>query len=168
MSTLGINYFHLLRLKMSQPDQVNFDIAKHNLEVVDFSDSTATSLDASRALGVEIGAIGKSIVFVSDSSTVVVLISAIKRVSRDKVRLVHGDLKLRIGSPALVHQRTNYSVGAVSPLSLPDEVTLFVDSALEDFDVVWVSAGTPTSVVALNRSVRMELFGPARYELAED
>ena len=137
-------------------------------EILVSGDSTASSNQAAAAVGSDVARIGKSVVFVSEDRTAVVLISAAKRVSREKLRTAAGDARLRVAGPEKVAQRTGYVVGGVSPLVIPDGVELFVDSGLFKFEAVWVSAGSPNSVVELSAAQLEELFGARSYDLGED
>ncbi|MDA8263422.1 MAG: YbaK/EbsC family protein [Actinomycetota bacterium] len=136
--------------------------------IVVSDDSTASSHQAAAAVGSEVARIGKSVVFVSGHRTAVVLISAAKRVSREKLRIVAGDPRLKVAGPETVTERTGYVVGGVSPLVVPDGVELYVDEALFELDAVWVSAGSPNSVVELSSTQMRELFGGRSFDLGEE
>ena len=45
---------------------------------------------------------------------------------------------------------TGYSIGAVSPIGLDEDITVLIDSALGRFDQVWASAGHTHLVVGLS------------------
>ena len=130
--------------------------------------STASSHQAAAAVGSNVARIGKSVVFVSAERTAVVLISAAKRVSRKKLCEAAGDARLKVADPETVVERTGYAVGGVSPLVVPDGVDLYVDSELFELDGVWVSAGSPNSVVELTAVQLKELFGGRSFDLGED
>ena len=137
-------------------------------QIIVSDDSTASSHQAAAAVGSDVARIGKSVVFVSSERTAVVLISAAKRVSRQKLREATGDPRLKVAGPETVFERTGYPVGGVSPLVLPDGVETYVDAQLFELDAVWVSAGSPNSVVELTSAQLKELFGGRSLDLGEE
>ncbi len=137
-------------------------------EIVVATAPTASSIQAAEAVGVEVEAIGKSVVFASASSTALVVISAARRVSLAKLRVAAGDQSLKVAAPAVVLERTSYPVGGVSPLVVPTGIALFVDQGLFELESVWISAGTPTSVVKLSREQLSDLFLDYACDLAEN
>ena len=138
------------------------------VKIIVSDDSTASSHQAAAAVGSDVGRIGKSVVFVSSERTAVVLISAAKRVSRQKLREATGDARLKVAGPETVVERTGYVVGGVSPLVLPDNVEIYVDAQLFELDTVWVSAGSPNSVIELTSAQLKELFGERSLDLGEE
>jgi prolyl-tRNA editing enzyme YbaK/EbsC (Cys-tRNA(Pro) deacylase) len=51
---------------------------------------------------------------------------------------------------ATVKDITGYSIGAVSPIGLDEDITVLIDSSLCRFDRVWASAGHTHLVVGLS------------------
>ena len=137
-------------------------------EIVVANVTTASSIQAAAAVGVEVELIGKSVVFASANSTALVVISAARRVFLAKLRTAADDGSLKVAAPAVVLERTSYPVGGVSPLVVPSGISLFVDQGLFELQSVWVSAGTPSSVVKLSREQLSELFLDKACDLAED
>ncbi len=66
---------------------------------------------------------------------------------------------------ALEHA-SGYRAGWLSPLYFPSRARLYVDLSIEEYDLVYVSAGTTDSLVALGRGIRGRIFGPDRYDLS--
>ena len=110
-------------------------------------ESTATSEEAARALGVPVHLIGKSIVFEADNRPVVAILSGVDRV--DKKLLA---LKLRISvvsrpTAVRVKELTGFPIGGVSPFALPKNAIIVMDKGLCDYDLIFVAAGHPRAVV---------------------
>jgi prolyl-tRNA editing enzyme YbaK/EbsC (Cys-tRNA(Pro) deacylase) len=109
------------------------------IEVRTLSDSARTAALAAAALGVQVGQIVKSLVFVRDGEPVMVLCAGDRRVDADRLRLAP--------APAdLVREVTGFSIGGVPPLGHDRELPTTVDESLRRFDVVWAAAGTPHDV----------------------
>ncbi len=112
------------------------------IEVRTLSDSARTASLAAAALGVEVGQIVKSLVFVRDDEPVLVLCAGDRRVDAARLGL----------SPApadRVRAVTGFSIGGVPPLGHDTELATTIDASLRRFDVVWAAAGTPHDVFGI-------------------
>lgn len=110
------------------------------------TESTGTSAQAAAALGVEVGQIGKSLVFLVDERPVVVVLSGSDRLDTEALRSHLGAQAVRRPDADEVRQATGYAIGGVTPIGLPSGVLVLVDDGLAAYDVVWVAAGTPNAV----------------------
>jgi len=117
-----------------------------DIEVRTFPEGTRTAEDAARAIGVEVGQIVKSLVFLADGQPVVCLVSGVNRV--DTARLAESAGASRIGRADADTARaaTGYAVGGVPPFGHAQEITVYCDRDLLTYDIVWAAAGTPTHV----------------------
>lgn len=110
-----------------------------------FDESTATAVEAANALGVELGAIVKSLLFMLDDRLVLVLASGAHRVDTDFLGKELGGTLSR-ASASSVKQRTGQSIGGVAPVGHPEPIQTIVDVTLADYEEVWASAGHPRAV----------------------
>lgn len=104
---------------------------------------THTAADAAQALGVEVGAITKSLVFLLDDDPVLLLVSGAHQVdlANTGARL-EGTLTR---APAdLVREVTGQPIGGVAPVGHPTNLPTWVDSALSRHREVWPPADTRT------------------------
>jgi prolyl-tRNA editing enzyme YbaK/EbsC (Cys-tRNA(Pro) deacylase) len=115
-------------------------------EVVILPDSVHTAALAAEALGCEVGAIANSLLFDADGSPVLILTSGSHRVDTDKVATTIGVGGLRRAKPEFVREHTGQVIGGVSPIGHPAPVPTWLDSWLEQYDVVWAAAGHPAAV----------------------
>lgn len=112
------------------------------VEVRTLSDSARTARLAAEALGVEVGQIVKSLVFLSEDGPVLVLCAGDRRVDAERLGLVP--------APAdRVRAVTGFSIGGVPPLGHETELPTTIDESLRRFEVVWAAAGTPHDVFAV-------------------
>jgi prolyl-tRNA editing enzyme YbaK/EbsC (Cys-tRNA(Pro) deacylase) len=112
------------------------------IEVRTLSDSARTAVLAAAALGVEVGQIVKSLVFLRAGEPVMVLCAGDRRVDADRLALTP--------APAdRVRAVTGFSIGGIPPLGHDIELETTVDESLRRFDVVWAAAGTPHDVFAV-------------------
>ena len=110
-------------------------------EVRELSDSTRTAQDAAAAVGVDIGQIVKSLVFVDDTGPLLCLCAGDRRV--DVAKLGNGARQAR---PDEVREATGFSIGGVPPLGHNLPVRTVVDASLSRFETVWCAGGTSNAV----------------------
>ena len=112
------------------------------IEVRTLSDSARTAALAAAALGVEVGQIVKSLMFIRSDEPVLVLCAGDRRVDADR-------LSLAPASADRVRAVTGFSIGGVPPLGHDIELRTTIDESLRRFEVVWAAAGTPHDVFAI-------------------
>jgi prolyl-tRNA editing enzyme YbaK/EbsC (Cys-tRNA(Pro) deacylase) len=108
-----------------------------SIQVRELPDSTRTAKEAAAACGCDVGQIVKSLVFVIDGATTMVLCAGDHRVE-------HLD-----GRPATadeVRAATGFAIGGVPPLGHDRDLPTIVDKSLGRFNRVWCAAGTPHAV----------------------
>ncbi len=110
-------------------------------EVQELADSTRTAQEAATAVGVEVGQIVKSLVFVDNDGPVLCLCAGDRRV--DTAKLGSG---IRQANGDEVREATGYAIGGVPPVGHDRPVRTVVDESLLRFDLVWCAAGTPHAV----------------------
>lgn len=116
-------------------------------EVHVLSDSARTAQEAADALGILVGQVASSIVFkVDDESPLLVITSGRHRVDTKLVAEKLGVEKLHRVDADYVKEKSGFSIGGVSPVGWVNPVTILIDEALNDYDVVWAAAGHPHSV----------------------
>ncbi|GAA1727029.1 YbaK/EbsC family protein [Isoptericola hypogeus] len=108
-------------------------------------DAVTTAALAAAALGVPVGAIANSLVFMLDDEPVLVLTSGAHRVEEDYLGARLGGLLGRASKDA-VRQATGQVIGGVAPVGHPAPVRTYVDTALAEHDVVWAAAGHARTV----------------------
>ena len=120
-------------------------------EIVVLPDSVHTAALAAEALGCDVGAIANSLLFSvpaesGEDEPILILTSGAHRVDTEKAARQIGVPELRRAKPEFVKEHTGQSIGGVAPVGHPHQVPTYVDTALEQYDVVWAAAGIPHSV----------------------
>lgn len=132
---------------MSGVDRFRAAVAPLGLapQVREFDESTHTAAEAAAAIGCDVAAIVKSLVFTADGAPLLALVSGPNRVD---TAALGERLGASIGKAdaALVKSATGYSIGGVPPLGFPAPIRTVMDETLLRLDVVWAAAGTATSV----------------------
>jgi prolyl-tRNA editing enzyme YbaK/EbsC (Cys-tRNA(Pro) deacylase) len=109
-------------------------------------DAAATAAAAAQAIGVEIGQIANSLIFMADGDPLLVLTSGAHRVDTAKVAALLGVNAVKRATPELVREHTGQAIGGVAPLGHPKPVPTLVDTALAAFDEIWAAGGIPHAV----------------------
>lgn len=104
-------------------------------------DSTRTAAEAAKAIGVQVGQIIKSLVFLRGEHPVIVLCAGDRTVDTEKLGLIRADAKR-------VRELTGYAIGGIPPIGHAD-AEVIIDQSLDRFDEVWAAAGHPHAVFAL-------------------
>jgi prolyl-tRNA editing enzyme YbaK/EbsC (Cys-tRNA(Pro) deacylase) len=124
------------------------------VEVTTLSDSARTAALAAAALGVEVGQIVKSLVFVRDGQPVMVLCAGDRRVDVERLGLTP--------APAdRVREVTGFSIGGVPPLGHDVALPTMIDESLRRFEIIWAAAGTPHDVFAVTTAALIEAIPDA-------
>ncbi len=118
--------------------------AGSDAHVVELPASTRTSAEAAAAIGVQVGEIAKSLVFVVDGEPVVAVLSGTDRLDLDKLRRLRGAAQVARPDADAVREATGFPIGGVSPVG--HSVPVVVDAGLAAYDVIWAAAGTPNAV----------------------
>lgn len=105
-----------------------------------------TAGEAATALGCEVGAIVKALVFTADGDPVLVLVSGAHRLDSGALAAHLGVGAVRQATPAVVREATGFAIGGVAPLGHPRPLRTVLDPALSRYDVIWAAAGTPNAV----------------------
>ncbi len=121
------------------------------LEVTVFSESTHTAAEAARAVGVELGQIVKSLVFVSTSDDaehepILCLVSGPNRVDLARLGAVIGHSTVRRASATEVHALTGFVIGGIPPFGHARRLRVIMDPDLGRYSIVWAAAGLSTAV----------------------
>ena len=115
--------------------------------VRELSESARTAAEAAHALGVDQGAIVKTLVFTIDRRFVMVLISGDRVCREDQLpRAFFMPGTVARPDANFVRAITGFSIGGVAPVGLRHPLPTVIDSSLKRFDTVYVAAGHPHCV----------------------
>jgi prolyl-tRNA editing enzyme YbaK/EbsC (Cys-tRNA(Pro) deacylase) len=130
-----------------------------DVELRSFPAGTRTAVDAAAAIGVAVGQIVKSLVFVTASGQpVLVLASGVNRVDERRVGERLGEAIGRADAD-LVRSATGFAIGGVPPLGHVRALPTLIDEDLLAFDEVWAAAGTPRDVFAIEPGTLVRATG---------
>jgi Cys-tRNA(Pro) deacylase len=116
------------------------------IEIRRFPASTRTAQDAAREIGVTVGEIVKSLVFVAADRPIVVLCCGDRRVSEERLREVVGANGVRRTTADEAKRFTGYAIGGVPPFAHETPCETVIDEDMSRFERVWAAAGLPDAV----------------------
>ncbi|QAY73275.1 YbaK/EbsC family protein [Agromyces protaetiae] len=128
-------------------DRVSEALAAQGVEprITWFEDAVTTAQLAADALGVEVGQIANSLVFLIDDEPILVLTSGAHRVDTEWLGAQLGG-DIRRASKDDVKTATGQVIGGVAPVGHPAPVRTIVDTHLSTYPEVWAAAGHAKTV----------------------
>ncbi|HYL41020.1 MAG TPA: YbaK/EbsC family protein [Candidatus Binatus sp.] len=125
------------------------------LDIRTFPASTHTAEQAARAVGVELGQIVKSLVFVSardDGSleAILCLVSGPNRVDPAQLGAFVGRSDVRKASAREANELTGFVIGGIPPFGHDRRLRVVMDPDLGRFGTVWAAAGLPNAVFPIS------------------
>lgn len=119
--------------------------------IVVVGNSAATAKAAAEALGVELGAIVKSLVFLVGLDPVLVLVAGDRRCDPAKLPELTGLAgEVRKADAATVQKVTGFSIGGVAPVGSLRPLPTVIDASLGRFPRVYAAAGHPHCLFETN------------------
>jgi prolyl-tRNA editing enzyme YbaK/EbsC (Cys-tRNA(Pro) deacylase) len=115
----------------------------------EFPEGTPTAAAAARAVGCDPAEIVKSLVFLCDGRTLLVMVPGDRRADPAKIAAAGGCARAKVAGPEDVQRATGFEPGAVAPFPLPAIEGVFVDHALLAHEVVWIGAGSRSHMAVL-------------------
>lgn len=112
-------------------------------EVRALDDSARTAKEAADALGIEVGQIASSLIFLADGEPVLVIASGGHRVDEVQLAMVLEVNDIAKASANDVRKATGFAIGGVAPVGHPEPLRTIVDIALSRYDEVWAAGGHP-------------------------
>jgi Cys-tRNA(Pro) deacylase len=131
-----------------------------------FAEGTRTADDAAAAIGVPVGAIVKSLVFLADGAPVLALVSGSNRLDEAKLAAAAGASSTERATAVQVREATGYPVGGVPPFGHATTLAAFVDADLLGYAEVWAAAGTPHVNFAITPAELVRITAGAVCDLA--
>jgi len=120
------------------------------LKIICLEQTARTAQDAATALGCNVGAIVKSLLFRTGDNFVLCLVSGDKRCSLNKLKKIIDEKDVSMAHPDDVKKITGYTIGGVSPVGHLNKVKIYIDNNLERFTTIFAAAGHPNCVFKID------------------
>ena len=127
------------------------------LKILTLNTTARTAKDAAEALGCEVGAIVKSLVFRADDTFLICLVAGDKRCSLNKLKRVINKKDVCMANADEVKINTGFSIGGIAPIAHLKKLNILIDKSLSRFQNVFGAAGHPNSIfkIEYNKLVQM-------------
>lgn len=117
--------------------------------IQEFSESSATVLDAAIALNTEPKRIAKTLAFRLDAEALLVVCAGDARVDNAKFRTAF-NMKARMLSPEETLELVGHAIGGVCPFGIPNTCHVYLDTSLQRFNTVFPACGSSNSAIEMN------------------
>ena len=142
----------------------NFD---STLEVLILDTTARTAQDAASSLNCEVGAIVKSLLFKTDDSFLICLVSGDKKCSLNKLKKILNKKDVSMANAEEVKKITGFSIGGVSPVAHIKKLNIITDVSLSRFDFVFAAAGHPNCVFKISYDKLIKITKGLEKEISE-
>ncbi len=146
----------------SGPERVQEALHRHGLEdirVLRLPASTRTAVEAAQAVGCEVGAIAKSLVFIADDEPVLVICAGDRRVDTERVARLLGATSVQMAPAEEVRRITGFAIGGVPPVGHATPLPIIMDTALLRWDTIYAAAGAHDALFAIAPRRLLEVTG---------
>ena len=145
----------------SGPERVQQALEAYGLEsqVVRLPNSTRTAPEAAQAVGCEVGAIAKSLLFMADGKPVLVVCAGDRRVNTATLASLLGASNVKMASADDVRVITGYAIGGVPPLGHATPVRTLMDTSLLRWPLVYAAAGAHDALFPVEPNRLLEVSG---------
>ncbi len=117
--------------------------------VKEFQVSSATVELAAKALGCEPGHIAKTMSFLTEEGTILILTAGDARIDNKKYKAAFHQ-KAKMVPWEEVEEHVGHAPGGVCPFAVKEGVRVYLDESLKKYEVVYPAAGSSNSAVELS------------------
>ena len=135
---------------------MSFEKAKKHLEllnldnrVIEFPVSTATVREAAIALGCTDGEIAKSLAFIVNEKAILVLAAGDQKIDNAKFK-AEFNTKAKMVPFEEVENYIGHKAGGVCPFGINEDVVVYLDASLKQYQIVYPACGSHNSAVKLS------------------
>ena len=139
----------------------------NDLNIECLENTARTANDAATALGCKVGAIVKSLLFRTEHSFVLCLVSGDKKCSLNKLKKILDEKDVSMANAEQVKKITGYTIGGVSPVGHLTKVNILIDKNLNRFNDIFAAAGHPNCIFKINFEKLTRLTNGKVEELTE-
>ena len=129
-------------------------------QVVEMPQSTRTADDAARAARCQVGQIVKSLIFKGKKTQQPILVatSGANRVNEKKIATLISE-PLAKADAEFVREKTGFAIGGVAPVGHVQQIRIFIDEDLLQYNEIWAAAGTPKAIFKLTPQELQKITG---------
>ena len=129
----------------------------NSLKVIELNSTARTASDAANSLKCEVGAIVKSLLFRTEDSFLLCLVSGDKRCSLNKLKKILKKNDISMANANEVKKNTGFSIGGVAPVAHLKKLNILIDKYLRRFNYIYGAAGHPDCVFKISYNELVKL-----------
>ena len=155
---------------MRSGDDVHDELAAKDIphEILHLPSSSKTAQLAAEALGVDVGDVVKSLLFMlDDERPVLALVTGDATVDADALAREAGAAQVRLARGREVRELTGYAPGAVSPCALATQIPVVADPGVFAPEVVYCGGGTTSTMLRIRSADLAALLRPRTLPIAK-
>ena len=122
----------------------------NELKAIVLNSSARTAQQAAESLNTEVGSIVKSLLFKTEDSFVLCLVSGDKRCSLNKLKKIKNQRDISMANADEVKKVTGFTIGGVSPVAHLQRIEIFIDEELNRFNIIYAAAGHPNCIFKID------------------
>lgn len=138
-----------------------------NAVPLELGQSARTAQLAADALGVPLGSIAKSLVFIAGERPVLALVAGDRRADTAKIAAACGCSSARLASADEVRAHTGFAVGGVPPVGHLRTMPVLLDESLARFELLHAAAGAPQAVFPITLAELLRITGATQADIVE-
>lgn len=125
-------------------------IQKYGLEdrIMEFTVSSATVGEAAKAVNCTEGEIAKTLSFIVNDKPILVVVAGDSKIDNSKYK-AEFHVKAKMIPFEDVERLIGHAVGGVCPFGVNEDVTIYLDSSLKRYGIIYPACGTSSSAVKL-------------------
>lgn len=132
--------------------------ARHDVRAL--AETARTAQDAANALGCEVGAIVKSLVFAVGGKPVMALVAGDRMGDTEALPGVLGlDGRCKRADADMVREATGFTIGGVAPVGHATALPIAIDESLGRFEAIYAAAGHPHCVFQTTLAELLQMTG---------
>ena len=121
---------------------------KINIQIL--TNTARSAQDAAKALDCKVGAIIKSLILRKENVYILCLVSGNKRCSLNKLKKICNSKDMSMADAQKVKEITGFTIGGVSPVGSINNLEIFIDINLKEFDILYGAAGHPNAIFKIS------------------
>ena len=138
-----------------------------NQKVIILESSARTAQQAASSLNCEVGAIVKSLLFKTEDTFTLCLVSGDKKASLNKIKKKLRLKDVLMASADEVKNITGFTIGGVSPIGHLNKIDILMDNSLDRFKFLFAAAGHPNCVFKITFNDLKEITNCTVEDLVE-
>ena len=139
----------------------------NELKAIVLNSSARTAQQAAESLNTEVGSIVKSLLFKTEDSFVLCLVSGDKRCSLNKLKKIKNQKDISMAKADEVKEVTGFTIGGVSPIGHLKDIKVYIDNSLSRFETIYAAAGHPHCIFKISFEEIQKITNGSAMDISE-